>query len=521
MRRQDLAAAFESRGVTVEHHSGQTNIFFPNETKYNKCTVICQVKGEACICVVPEFEGALISALEDAEIEHVAFVNGAEHTGKPWKIRQTRVLLSENVSAAKLAAAVCQAAHSYYDDLSTPALLQRPLSAARSPVAVARSAIQIKAHAAPTGRGRFTALHKACRYGKPDEVRDLIAAGADLRKRTKRGDTPLHLAVFGVCGTATPEGYECARLLVAADRQLMDERDAEKGRTALEWCIHKTRPVEWAAEAQLSGAVTDQDEPAQVAMAPTEPGAETARRKRSRQDAAAASSSRQEAAGSSMSSTLTPVDPPLPPDPYEAIGLMTNYLSEHNLCLKCDKDLGPGRDRDLQTRTLQISKKGRGGGANPRFEELCEVDEAAIGTKLYSKLWHDVLHNYSKFTSERRMQPMTKVVVDAICRWADRQRQDCGGRAAATTQPPMTVIPAEPPDEFICPITTELMIDPVNAADGHTYERKAIEEWISRNPISPKTGAALEHVFLSSAHSMRSLINGWREKRESEAAGGR
>ena len=31
------------------------------------------------------------------------------------------------------------------------------------------------------------------------------------------------------------------------------------------------------------------------------------------------------------------------------------------------------------------------------------------------------------------------------------------------------------PDEFKCPITTEIMKDPVIAADGITYERKSIE----------------------------------------------
>jgi hypothetical protein len=35
-------------------------------------------------------------------------------------------------------------------------------------------------------------------------------------------------------------------------------------------------------------------------------------------------------------------------------------------------------------------------------------------------------------------------------------------------------------DEIICPITLKIMTDPVIAADGHTYERSAISEWIER-----------------------------------------
>ena len=32
-------------------------------------------------------------------------------------------------------------------------------------------------------------------------------------------------------------------------------------------------------------------------------------------------------------------------------------------------------------------------------------------------------------------------------------------------------------EEYVCPITAELPIDPVTAEDGRCYERWAIEEW--------------------------------------------
>jgi hypothetical protein len=38
--------------------------------------------------------------------------------------------------------------------------------------------------------------------------------------------------------------------------------------------------------------------------------------------------------------------------------------------------------------------------------------------------------------------------------------------------------PAVPiPDELMCPVTHEILVDPVIAADGFTYEREAIERW--------------------------------------------
>ncbi len=35
----------------------------------------------------------------------------------------------------------------------------------------------------------------------------------------------------------------------------------------------------------------------------------------------------------------------------------------------------------------------------------------------------------------------------------------------------------EVPHEFLCPITHLIMVDPVSAEDGQTYEREAIEKW--------------------------------------------
>jgi len=37
----------------------------------------------------------------------------------------------------------------------------------------------------------------------------------------------------------------------------------------------------------------------------------------------------------------------------------------------------------------------------------------------------------------------------------------------------------------------ELMVDPVIAADGHTYERDAVEKWLQHSSASPVTGLKL------------------------------
>ena len=41
------------------------------------------------------------------------------------------------------------------------------------------------------------------------------------------------------------------------------------------------------------------------------------------------------------------------------------------------------------------------------------------------------------------------------------------------------------PDNFVCPITQNIMDDPVTVADGITYERRAIIKWLSSKDYSP------------------------------------
>ena len=74
----------------------------------------------------------------------------------------------------------------------------------------------------------------------------------------------------------------------------------------------------------------------------------------------------------------------------------------------------------------------------------------------------------------------------------------------------------EVPDEYCCPITCELMKDPVLCMeDGQTYERCAIEQWFSRPgaKTSPSTGATLASTTLAPNYALKSLIAGWKAQR--------
>lgn len=63
------------------------------------------------------------------------------------------------------------------------------------------------------------------------------------------------------------------------------------------------------------------------------------------------------------------------------------------------------------------------------------------------------------------------------------------------------------PDEYLCPITREVMKDPVIATDGYTYERSAITAWInSGKDRSPMTNAVLSRKDLTPNRSLKMLI---------------
>jgi len=59
---------------------------------------------------------------------------------------------------------------------------------------------------------------------------------------------------------------------------------------------------------------------------------------------------------------------------------------------------------------------------------------------------------------------------------------------------------------FLCPITKEMMTDPVIASDGFTYERNAIEKWLWTKNTSPQTNLVLANKTLIPNHALKSMI---------------
>ncbi|XP_030527262.1 U-box domain-containing protein 15 [Rhodamnia argentea] len=69
------------------------------------------------------------------------------------------------------------------------------------------------------------------------------------------------------------------------------------------------------------------------------------------------------------------------------------------------------------------------------------------------------------------------------------------------------------PHEFLCPITLEIMTDPVIVASGQTYEKESIRKWLDSNHRTcPKTRQTLAHLSLAPNYALKNLIIQWCEK---------
>ena len=87
------------------------------------------------------------------------------------------------------------------------------------------------------------------------------------------------------------------------------------------------------------------------------------------------------------------------------------------------------------------------------------------------------------------------VLIDAVYQLIRQQKEDEGDSELARHEDTYELEESSPkdgrsisfPDEFFCPLTQQLFVDPVIDHEGNTYERNAIWEWLELNETSPLT----------------------------------
>jgi len=69
------------------------------------------------------------------------------------------------------------------------------------------------------------------------------------------------------------------------------------------------------------------------------------------------------------------------------------------------------------------------------------------------------------------------------------------------------------PENFICPITQTIMVDPVMCEDGITYERSAITQWLQSHNTSPVTRQVINKNLISNL-ALRNTISDYQKQNQ-------
>ncbi|CAJ1968172.1 unnamed protein product [Sphenostylis stenocarpa] len=76
------------------------------------------------------------------------------------------------------------------------------------------------------------------------------------------------------------------------------------------------------------------------------------------------------------------------------------------------------------------------------------------------------------------------------------------------------------PPYFLCPLSLELMLDPVIVASGQTYERQSIQKWLDHGlTVCPKTRQRLIHTNLIPNYTVKAMIATWCEENNVKLSG--
>jgi hypothetical protein len=82
---------------------------------------------------------------------------------------------------------------------------------------------------------------------------------------------------------------------------------------------------------------------------------------------------------------------------------------------------------------------------------------------------------------------------------------------------PQMTYAMEPPEEYCCGISMELMDNPVLLPNGWTCDRKNIERWLRIHPTNPTTGMPLCAGDLRSREDLKRDIDAWKAEQEFRA----
>ena len=103
-------------------------------------------------------------------------------------------------------------------------------------------------------------------------------------------------------------------------------------------------------------------------------------------------------------------------------------------------------------------------------------------------------------------QSVTQAAVAAVADQARLEAEMAQAALQAAMRRHLDMLDARAPMQYRCPISHEIMADPVIISDGQTFERASIDAWLRRNNTSPITNEPLASKTLTPNVALRSMI---------------
>ncbi|KAL6505216.1 hypothetical protein OROGR_025033 [Orobanche gracilis] len=179
----------------------------------------------------------------------------------------------------------------------------------------------------------------------------------------------------------------------------------------------------------------------------------------------------------------------------------TSYLSDAQTCVQECQNLKVGQLSEHIEEILKCQKD----GIPPEREHILEIIES-----LNLRSSQELMNEYITLEKEKQ-----KVEESAVKEDLDQISQT----VALMSHIRDYVVKVEKfktsngitvPSYFRCPLSLELMSDPVIVASGQTYERASIKKWLDHGlERCPKTGCKLSHKNFISNYIVKALITNW------------
>lgn len=137
---------------------------------------------------------------------------------------------------------------------------------------------------------------------------------------------------------------------------------------------------------------------------------------------------------------------------------------------------------------------------------IAEILDSKAGNWPADETWELARLGLSCAELQRRDRPG---LVDQVLPALERLKQ-----IADKARNSISSIQAAPPNHFICPILKDVMKEPCVAADGYTYERKAMEKWLEENEKSPMTNLAFPNKNILPNYTLLFAIMEWNSRQQ-------